>query len=601
MSAPFERRGPAHVAGTGGTLLALDCARNVHAAVDRRMPEARALAGWLAENAAAFGLSDAALPDEWNGFGRSRRGGVAVADWRKVRAALDLAAAALPSLPDAPINHWTAAISNALELDPVAKRVLALALHYGLDKRVERLVDAMSQCRGGMTRLNRDASLFALLLQVSTADAATHLAANAKLLASGLLHLDRHAGLSVQERLVSLIRQDVPPAADFYDQLLGSSQSEPLPWEAFAHLGREAEIAASVLRAALAGKESGVSILLYGPPGTGKTSFAATLAARVGVRLRSVAEADDDGDEPQRHTRLAGLRLAQRLAVAGDTLLLFDEAEDLFVRRDMEFDEPVASSRVFIHRLLERLAVPVIWTANDIGVLGPAVLRRMTMCLELKVPSLATRTRLWRRMGEAEGVVLQDADAARLAPCARGPRCGLRRFAGHAAGGRRGGDRAADRRGRGARRVRRRAAGARAGAGCDLRPGADQRRLRPGHVDRGPAPARRDARRLVPAVGAAGCGQERLGSVFGRADGHAGAAQARLRPAQPVRWRHRAEHRRRLRRGAGGPSLPGVRRGGQPSAGAGGRGAQLGDQPGQRNVDLDGRPCAAVRLHHQPG
>jgi len=48
-------------------------------------------------------------------------------------------------------------------------------------------------------------------------------------------------------------------------------------------------------------------------------------------------------------------------------------------------------------------------------VLGPAVLRRMTMCLELRVPNLATRTRLWRRMGEAEGVVLQDADAARLA------------------------------------------------------------------------------------------------------------------------------------------------------------------------------------------
>jgi len=338
-----------------------------------------------------------------------------MADWRKLKAALDTAAAALPSLPDAPINRWTAAIRAALELDPVSTRILALALHYVLDKRVERLFDAMSQCRGGNTRLNRDASLFALLLQVSTAEAATHLAANAKLLASGLLQLDRHGGLSVQERLVSLIRQDVPPAADFYDQLLGSNQSEPLPWEAFAHLGREAEVAAEVLRAALAGKESGVSILLYGPPGTGKTSFAATLAARVGVRLRPVAEADDDGGEPQRHERLAGLRLAQRLATPGDTLLLFDEAEDLFVRRGMDDDEPVTSSRVFMHRLLERLAVPVIWTANDIGVLGPAVLRRMTMCLELKVPNLATRTRLWRRMGEAEGVVLQDADAARLA------------------------------------------------------------------------------------------------------------------------------------------------------------------------------------------
>jgi transitional endoplasmic reticulum ATPase len=111
--------------------------------------------------------------------------------------------------------------------------------------------------------------------------------------------------------------------------------------------------------------------------------------------LRPVAEADDEGGEPARHERLAGLRLAQRLAAPGNTLLLFDEAEDLFVRRGGGgFDEPVASSRVFMHRLLERMAVPAIWTANDIGVLGPAVVRRMTMCLELKIPNLVTRTRL---------------------------------------------------------------------------------------------------------------------------------------------------------------------------------------------------------------
>src|ERR1019366_6033806 len=77
---------------------------------------------------------------------------------------------------------------------------------------------------------------------------------------------------------------------------------------------------------------------------------------------------------------------AQRLAGFRNTLLLFDEAEDLFVGRSMAFDEPLSNSRVFIHRLPERMAVPVIWTANDIGFLGPTVIRRMTMCLELKVP-----------------------------------------------------------------------------------------------------------------------------------------------------------------------------------------------------------------------
>ncbi len=415
MNASLERRRAPCGGRTDGMRLALDCARNLQAVIDRRMPEAAALASWLAQNAVAFGLDDTAIPadpDDRRGF---RGRGIPAEDWCKIDVALASAAATLPSESDAPAERWITAMAIALGLDALATRILALAMHYPLDKRVERLFDAMSECRGGLPRLCRDPGLIGMLLQAPTPDVATRLTMGSKLLASGLLQLDRHGGLSVQDRLVSLIRQDMAPEADFYGQLLGSSVTEALPWEAFAHLGQQAEIAASVLRAALAGKESGVGILLYGPPGTGKTSFAATLAARIGARLRPVAEADEDGDEPQRHERLAGLRLAQGLIPPGNTVLLFDEAEDLFVSRETAFDEPVTSSRVFIHRLLERLAVPVIWTANDIGVLGPAVLRRMTMCLELKVPDLATRTTLWRRMGEAEGIVLADADAARLA------------------------------------------------------------------------------------------------------------------------------------------------------------------------------------------
>jgi transitional endoplasmic reticulum ATPase len=415
MSAPFRQLRLKHIGGVSDPLLALVYAQNVFATIDRRMPEARGLAGWLTENAMTFGLDDATIPDAWDGPSRSRRGGVTAEDWLNIKAALDTAMTAPSRVAEAPIACWTAELNRVLQLDDVSSRILSLALHYKFDKRVEGLLDVISECRGGCRRLSRDAGLLALLLDAPSADVAKCLTVAAKLLASGLLQLDRFGCLEVQDRLAALIRQDIRPAPDFYDQLLGPCRPPSLPWEAFVHLGREAEIAASVLRAALAGRETGVSILLYGPPGTGKTSFAATLAARVGARLRPVAEADEDGDEPQRHHRLAGLRLAQRLAPSGGTVLLFDEAEDLFVRRGIHDDEPVTSSRVFIHRLLEELTVPVIWTANDISVLGPAVLRRMTMCLELKVPNLATRTRLWRRMGEAEGVVLQDTDAARLA------------------------------------------------------------------------------------------------------------------------------------------------------------------------------------------
>ena len=165
----------------------------------------------------------------------------------------------------------------------------------------------------------------------------------------------------------------------------------------------------------MARREPGVSILLYGPPGTGKTSFAATLAARTGAKLRPVGEADDTGDEPTRGERLSDLRLAQRLAGPGTAVLLFDEAEDLF-GGGWTFDgSPTRGSRVYVHRLLEQVAVPVIWIANDIRQIDPAALRRMTLCLELRLPEAAVRAKLWRSMAAEAGVALVDADAAALA------------------------------------------------------------------------------------------------------------------------------------------------------------------------------------------
>ena len=409
-----RRASPRGISGSGSPLLVLQCALNVYRAVDRRMPEAAALAGWLGGSASAFGLPESAVPDD-DALGRSRRRGVTVTDWGKVGTALAQATANRVDTSEGNLDRWIAAVGQRLALDTLEARILALALQYRLDRRVERLWDALTDCRGRPTRFMRDAGLLALLLAESQAAVDIRLASEAKLLASGVLQLGSLADLSAVERLISLIRRDVPPTADIYDQLLGSGTAEPLGWGAFAHLGREAEVAATVLNAALAAREAGINILLYGPPGTGKTSFAATLVARIGVRLRPVAEADDDGDELSGDQRLAGLRLAQRLAEPGRTLLLFDEAEDLFLGRRTVFNEPRANSRVFIHRMLERMAVPVIWTANDIGMLGPAVLRRMTMCLELRVPDLATRTVLWQRLSETHGVALHDGEARRLA------------------------------------------------------------------------------------------------------------------------------------------------------------------------------------------
>ena len=393
---------------------ALRYARNVHGTVDRGLPEAVALARWASSHAASLGLPEMQEAGE-QPAGRPGRSGVGAEAWRKLGRVLGSAEANAPDRADNLAAAWLRALAAVLDLDLVEAAVAELAVQYRLDRRVNRLFDALSECRNGPTRFHRDAGLIALFLGASAADIEMRLAPEGRLLASGLLHVEHDGDIQVLDRVMALIRRGIGPAPDLRGQLLGAAVDEALPWDAFAHLGREAETAAAMLRAALAGGERGVGVLLYGPPGTGKTSFAATLAARVGATLRSVVEADEDEGEPTRYERLAGLRLAQRLAAGSGSLLLFDEAEDLFTARSSKWDKPTRSSRVFMHRLLERLPVPVIWTANDIGALGPAVLRRMTMCLELKVPTLAARARLWRRMGETEGVPLSEADALRLA------------------------------------------------------------------------------------------------------------------------------------------------------------------------------------------
>ena len=156
MSAPFKRHSPPaqRQAGASGKLLALDCARNVYEAIDRRMPEAAALAAWLGQNAAAFGLpirrfrttshSTVAAPRCFRAGLAQDRHGVAAAEATPVQAR---------SIH--PTDRWIGAIAETLALDPLEADILALALHYELDQRVERLFDAMSECRGGATSFHR--------------------------------------------------------------------------------------------------------------------------------------------------------------------------------------------------------------------------------------------------------------------------------------------------------------------------------------------------------------------------------------------------------------------------------------------------------------
>ncbi len=394
----------------GGLSLALRCADNVARRVDRRRPEANALAGWFDEHRDRLGLPES---EDFSPDG-GRRMPLSAASWRRVCATVTRCLNAGAAETDMPAARWTEAVAGRLGLCDVERRLFALALFYCTDQCVERLVDKLNAARGRERNLVCDPVLLALLLDSEPDEVEQALMPTGRLMSCGLLEVDAQGILQVQFQINQLVRRSVQPGEDPWDRLLGPAVPATLPPDAFAHIGPSAKIAADLLRIAVRQREIGINILLYGPPGTGKTSFAATLAAQIDARLRAVTEQDEIGNEPTRRERLSGLKLAQRIAPLGESVLLFDEAEDGFARRNAD-GEDRAGSRVFMHRLLERTPVPVIWTANDIDVLGGAAVRRMTLCMEMKIPSVRVRTRLWRAMAETEGVALPELDAARLA------------------------------------------------------------------------------------------------------------------------------------------------------------------------------------------
>lgn len=382
-------------------------------AVARTVPpggrEATILLRWAANHAETLGLPlPPPLIAAWSAADDEETPSAPV--WRKLCDLLDTQ----PALTRA--QRPFAGLAGALGLDRTEEAILTLAADYGAMPGVEVLWDELASQRGGRSMLEANAGLIALFLHVTQAEVAARLRADAPLRAAGLLMMDEERQISVLPRLIRLMGEPSPPG-DLRTALLGPEAKAPLPFAAFGHLGAEAARVRALLRGALAERAPGIHVLLYGPPGTGKTAFAAALAAECGVRLHEVGTQGQDGDELCRAERLSELRLAQRLLAGGDpALLLVDEAEDLF---DPGFElfrrAPRPGSRAFVHRMLETAPAPVIWTANDLASFGPAVLRRMACCIELRIPPVTVRQRLWEDAAVAEGVALPPGDAASLA------------------------------------------------------------------------------------------------------------------------------------------------------------------------------------------
>jgi hypothetical protein len=237
---------------------------------------------------------------------------------------------------DRPLNPVTRLLGDSLDLDAPSLRVLDYLDLYLLDERLRQVVRA---CGRTSPRVNR--ARLAAALGIGEHPLKALLSRQAPLHALGLVQVETdNSDLEDFLRPSDLLREVFDAAPTSVDELLGliSEPAPPAAWTLadFPHLASAGADLGATLAAAARTGAAGVNALFYGEPGTGKTELARALAAVQGLRAFQVRSADDDGDGLSRQGRLAAYLLAQRLlSRRRDTLLIFDEVEDIFQSSDI--------------------------------------------------------------------------------------------------------------------------------------------------------------------------------------------------------------------------------------------------------------------------
>ena len=193
--------------------------------------------------------------------------------------------------------------------------------------------------------------------------------------------------LRLEEDLIPLFQEDLDG--------LGNEYYRPTPAEALPmsyHLVDAPSVAhlVSLLRAPPA--DSSTHLLLYGPPGTGKTSFARSLAGKVGLSSYEVVRGSDNSEQTRRAAIVACLNMTNH---GGGSLVVVDEADSILNTEGGWLQSGEARDRGWLNQFMDQPGRRLVWIVNRIDRMDESVRRRFAFSLRFSSFSRKQRVRLW--------------------------------------------------------------------------------------------------------------------------------------------------------------------------------------------------------------
>lgn len=296
-----------------------------------------------------------------------------------------------------------AELAKLVSLDSIERSILEFAVALSMDTRLS----SASVLLGDINTAKLFYSL-ATLLNHSESEIRTALSRDGTLMRTGIFNLRNFEQMSLTSKLEilsvsfadTLYCGTVSPHTLLRDEIKKTAPAQ-LKIKDYPSLSAHLEILLPYLAHSLQQRSAGVNFLLHGEPGTGKTELARLLAQLNHCKLYEVASEDSDGYPVPSHRRLNAYRAAQHFFANNDSMLVFDEVEDIFSEAHFSIFSPrsalAGKNKAWINQTLENNSIPTVWISNSINQMDPAFVRRFDFVIKVPLPTKQQRIKLLKR------------------------------------------------------------------------------------------------------------------------------------------------------------------------------------------------------------